>query len=217
MKTKRSSLVWIGLAASVFVALVWAVVLLRASTPMYYIVSNSMAPTLQIDDRILVSRHAYDVAAPKRGEVAVVKAPAAALLGSGSTGVDFVMRVVGEPGQTVEMVNGRLKVDGKWINEPSNFWKSGGRYDMKIVGGKVYSRDVYAHASRIWMLNGVFTAQQNTISNAPSEAVPAGQFLVLGDNRGNSNDSHMWGFASRQSFVGRVRSLFFPLNRRRSL
>lgn len=193
----------------------------------YYIPARSMEPTLQVNDRLLVDMRAYDSRAPQNGEIALFKAPAAAL-GSRYAGadVDFVKRVAGVPGQRVEMVKGRLKVDGALVSEPYAKWQiesdgvlpseseSDYRYDMKIVGGVIYSRDYLADEPGLWTRSNLTVAakEQARINAAKSEAIPANQFLMLGDYRANSNDSHLWGFAPRKSFVGRALFVFWPLS-----
>lgn len=108
-------------------SLAWAVVLaalLRATVVQaYYIPSGSMEPTLLVGDQILVSRSAYDLHAPltdtpllrtgqpARGDVVVFANPA-------GSGPDLVKRVVGLPGEAVEVRQGRVLINGTAITDP---------------------------------------------------------------------------------------------------
>jgi hypothetical protein len=56
-------------------------------------------------------------------------------------------------------------------------------------------------------------SEQQRISSAPAEAVPQDKFLMLGDHRNNSNDSHVWGFVPRANIVGKAVCVFWPPTR----
>jgi len=89
---------------------------------------------------------------------------------------DFIKRVVGVPGDVLEVVAGKgLIRNGKLLNEP--YLAEEPFYDM------------------------------------PPTKVPNGMFFMMGDNRNNSNDSHMWGFLSQDRVVGKALFRFWPLNR----
>lgn len=189
----------------------------------YYVPSGAMEDTIRINDRLVVDQWAYKSANPKNGDIAIFKAPKAALLNSPSQSadVDFIKRVVGVPGQTVEIINKQLRVDGKTVPEPFAKWKDY-KYDMKIVGGTVYSReylDFNSNEPGLWTVNliPVSEAGQDKISRAKSGKIPAGKYLMLGDHRSNSNDSHVWGLAERNAFRGRATHIIWPLSHRKKL
>ncbi|MGB3312468.1 MAG: signal peptidase I [Nodosilinea sp.] len=140
-----------------------------------YIPSNSMDPTLHIGDRLLVDKVSYRWQSPHRGDV-VVFAPPPQLTRLGyETGQAFIKRIIGEPGQTVEVVQGQVLVDGQPLQEP------------------------YILEPPAYTLNPV--------------TVPPGQVFVMGDNRNDSNDSHVWGSLPQQNIIGRARFRFWPLDR----
>ncbi len=187
----------------------------------YFIPTGSMENTLPPHDRILVSKWVYRVGDPKFRDVVVFEAPDAALLSSGSPrGTVFVKRCIGVPGDVVEIRNRALFRNGVKVAEPYTRWTDGnearvGRfsYDLKIVGGAVYSRRYDGSGNpQEWTKNGIVVAQadQNRISSAPPAKVPAGMFLMLGDHRNASNDGHIWGFVPRQNVVGKAFSVFWP-------
>src|SRR5690606_6423732 len=104
------------------------------------------------------------------------------------------------------------------ISEPYTKWSPDGRpsYDMKIIGGVVYSREYDAPGQPgIWRVNNVPQpeSEQEAISQARPDAIPAGKLLMLGDHRNNSNDGHVWGFVPRENVVGKAIFVFWPPNR----
>lgn len=81
-----------------------------------YIPSGSMEPTLQINDRLIVDKLSYDFAPPQRGDVVVFN-PTASLRQQNFKDA-FIKRVVGLPGETVEIKSGQVYVNGSALNEP---------------------------------------------------------------------------------------------------
>ena len=190
----------------------------------FYIPSGSMENTLQwtpIQDRLLVSKAIYYARDPIPGDVVVFRPPPAAQVVNPTTNLtdDFIKRCVGAPGDILEAKGNRtLFRNGKLLIEPYVKWSPGPyfSYDMKIVGGKVYSREYVAAAQPgSWQSEGVPTApeEQSRITAAAPEAVPAGHFLMLGDHRSNSSDGHAWGFVPRENVVGKAMCVFWPLSR----
>ncbi|MGB5973521.1 MAG: signal peptidase I, partial [Nodosilinea sp.] len=139
-----------------------------------YIPSNSMDPTLHIGDRLLVDKVSYRWQAPRRGDV-VVFAPPPELTRLGyKTRQAFIKRVVGEPGQTIEVAQGQVVIDGQPLQES-------------------------------------YILEPPAYTLAPV-VVPPGQVFVMGDNRNDSNDSHVWGGLPQQNIIGRARFRFWPLD-----
>lgn len=138
-----------------------------------YIPSGSMLPTLQINDRLIVDKLSYEFRDPKRGDI-VVFSPTETLKAQNFKDA-FIKRVIGLPGETVEVRDGRVYVNNQPLQE---------RY--------IEERPNYQF--------GPVT-------------VPPNQYLVLGDNRNNSYDSHYWGFVPRHNIIGRAIVRFWPLNR----
>ncbi|HEX8466110.1 MAG TPA: signal peptidase I [Abditibacterium sp.] len=188
----------------------------------FYIPTGSMENTLPPGDKILVSKFIYRASEPKAGDVVVFEAPDAALISSGQPrGTFFVKRCIGAPGDVVEIRNRTLFRNGVRVAEPYSKWKDGneailGRfsYDLKIVGGAVYSRSYhpFSGAPELWSKNGVVApiGDQNFITAAKPGKVPAERFLMLGDHRNASNDGHVWGFVPRQNIIGKTFAVFWP-------
>ena len=138
-----------------------------------YIPSGSMLPTLQINDRLIVDKLGYHFKAPQRGDV-VVFSPTDTLEKQNFHDA-FIKRVIGLPGDKVEVKDGRVFINGKPLSEDY-----------------IADRPQYQY--------GPVT-------------VPQDQYLVLGDNRNNSYDSHYWGFVPRDHIIGRAIVRFWPMNR----
>ncbi|AFY94742.1 signal peptidase I [Chamaesiphon minutus] len=140
-----------------------------------YIPSESMLPTLEVGDRVIVEKLSYYSHPPQRGDI-IVFAPPPQLQAQGYLkDRAFIKRVIGLPGNTIEVKNGRVYVDRElltesYIAEPPN-------YAMSPV------------------------------------VVPSDQIFVMGDNRNNSNDSHVWGFLPKTNIIGHACFRFWPLER----
>lgn len=140
-----------------------------------FIPSDSMVPTLEVGDRLVVEKVSLHFRQPQRGEVVIFEPPRQLqVLGYGD-GQVFIKRVIGQPGQNVTVQDGDVFVDGKALVEPY------------IAEPPAYD----------W---GPYTVPENAL-------------LVMGDNRNNSNDSHVWGFLPQQNLRGRALFRFWPLNR----
>ena len=180
----------------------------------FYIPSGSMENTLLVSDRLVVSRLVYHLREPQFQDVIVFEAPPSA---TNVPGTDFIKRCVGTPGDVVEMRAGKLFRGGVIVPESYALWNGPDKfYDMKIVGGAVYSRGYYAPGlAGDWKQNGipVTESDQVKISAAAPGSVPVGKLLMLGDHRSDSDDGHMWGFAPRENVVGKALCVFWPPQR----
>ena len=151
-----------------------------------YIPSASMLPTLQINDRLTLDKISYRFANPVRGDIVVFN-PTAQMAkevdaqGNQKFKDHFIKRVIGLPGDRIEVTNGKVYINGKVISEkylgeaPNHNWSS--------------------------------------TALTPDGIVPKGHYLVLGDNRNNSYDSHYWGFVPRDNIIGKAVFRFWPLDR----
>lgn len=139
-----------------------------------YIPSGSMEPTLQINDRLVIEKISYYFNPPERGDIVVFWPPDSVFEGQPSRDA-FIKRVIGLPGDTVEVTNGRVLVNGAPLDE--TYIKAEPEYEWG------------------------------------PETVPDDSYLVLGDNRNSSFDSHSWGFVPRDNIIGKAVVRFWPPSR----
>jgi signal peptidase I len=161
----------------------------------FFIPSESMVHTLEVGDRVLVSRVSYQLHDPRRGDIVVFTSPFETQ-GSGdsrslpsrvvhtvleSVGLrqpsteDFIKRVIGLPGETVEGKSGKIYINGRQLVEP-------------------------------------YLAEE-PVGDFPPKTIPPGQIWVMGDNRNRSSDSRVFGPIKESKIVGRAILRNWPLNR----
>jgi signal peptidase I len=166
----------------------------------YRIPSESMVPTLEINQRVLVNRIGNNFTDPKVGEVMVFHPPIGAVSNSGrSCGVDvergrelcprprgekadvnFIKRVVAGPGDKISIRGGRVFRNGKPLDEP------------------------YAEPC----------PPSSDGCDMPGEiTIPADHWYMMGDNRTASDDSRFWGPVPRASFIGNAFATYWPPNK----
>jgi signal peptidase I len=177
--------------------------------------TGSMKPTIQEGDRVVVNKLAYDLKIPfttidvikwgdpKRGDIVVLFSP--------RDGVRLVKRVVALPGDTVELRDNQLFVNGalqKQSDNPTPVPETSADEDTQ---GPAYVLDenLYGHRHKI-MLSPMI----NSLKTFGPQRVPAGYYFVLGDNRDNSNDSRYIGFIERRRIVGEAVAVAFSLDRK---
>lgn len=166
------------------VALVLAFVIRATIAQSFFIPSESMLPTLEINDRVLVEKLAYRFGAPHRGDIVVFKAPPRAVEASASLeGEAMIKRVIGLPGETIAISNGKVTVDGKQLAEP-------------------YVAEAPVYPEPDWEGLGM-----------PGGKVPEGTYFMMGDNRNNSADSHIWGPLPASDIIGHAVFRFWPPQR----
>jgi signal peptidase I len=164
--------------------------------------SGSMHPTLLEGDVLLVDRVAYDVkipfiskvvssvADPQRGDIVVFESP--------KDGSLLVKRIIGLPGDRVELRNKILQVNGqvakyKQVGAVSDFIPVGAHW-----AAHDFEEDIGRTHERVRTLDDVFGA------NIEAQVVPPGNYLMLGDNRDNSADFRFFGFVPRELIQGKV-------------
>ena len=140
-----------------------------------YIPSESMLPTLEVGDRLIVEKLSYYTHPPQRGDV-IVFAPPPQLQEQGfEADQAFIKRVIGLPGDTVEVKGGQVFINHQLLTE--SYIAAAPNYPMSPM------------------------------------VVPSSQLFVMGDNRNNSNDSHIWGFLPEANIIGRACFRFWPVER----
>ncbi len=161
----------------------------------FQIPSGSMLPTLEVGDFILVNKYSYglrlpvagtkviEVGDPQRGDIMVFKYPE-----DGKT--NYIKRVVGLPGDTIEYVNKVLTINGEVVPE---------RFLAHLPPRKLFEEHLGDVTHRLY--------EHQKIANRGAEGVwvvPENSYFVMGDNRDNSKDSRFWGFVPDELVVGRA-------------
>jgi signal peptidase I len=168
--------------------------------------TGSMKPTIVEGDRIFINKMAYDIRVPfthiSLFKIAEPQTNDIIIFDSVISDKRLVKRVIGVPGDKVAMINNKLYINGQ-----------AARYKKHAEEKNI---DQYHH-DRIETINGQpHNIRTNNVSsqlaNFKEVSVPAGQFLVLGDNRDNSADSRVIGFVPRKEIIGRSSTVAFSLN-----
>jgi signal peptidase I len=200
---QRYNRVWLYVGA----ILIWGIVflsvaaLLQSRTAKYNIPSGSMIPTLLIGDRLVAERDYFVDHAPQRGDVAIFKHPS-------DNKTDYIHRVVGLPGDTVQMIGGRLHINGK-IVEREQIDDRIDRYGGREIRILQYIETLPGNRQhRIMEERG----DDGRLDNTPVYQVPADHYFVLGDNRDNAMDSRVQnetGFIPRANIRDRPTFIFW--------
>ncbi len=197
-------------ARSFFPVLLIVLVLRSFVAEPFRIPSESMLPTLEVGDFILVSKYSYDVRlpvtqsrifetnSPERGDVAVFRYPV-------DPTINYIKRIVGLPGDQVAYYDQQLFING----EPVRTEEVG---PYVVPGGQPVEGRMLEYAE--W-LNGV---QHAVVVNPDRQAlegefvVPDGHYFAIGDNRNYSNDSRRWGYVPQENLVGHARMIWMNWN-----
>lgn len=193
-RRSRGLLQWVVVIVA---ALVIAALLKAYVVEAYYIPSLSMTPTIQVGDRVLVDKLSYDLGGhPRAGQIVVFHKPADFdTADSAEAGItDLIKRVIGTPGESLRSgPDGAIYVDGRLLSQP---WLSASaRADP---GPAICARG--AGLDRI-------DCTGDTLH------IPAGQYLVMGDDRGDSEDGRYFGPIPGHLIVGRAFVRIWPLSR----
>jgi signal peptidase I len=156
----------------------------------FRIPSGSMEPTLLVGDHLLVSRMSYvvkvpftdkvilNIGSPKKGDVIVFRYPE-------DRTKDFIKRVVATEGDTIQVKNKVLYVNGQRVADPHAHFAEGATVQQPSQSPRDYFGPV---------------------------TVPKDRCFVMGDNRDRSLDSRYWGFVNRDDLVGRALVIYFSLD-----
>ncbi|HRF59135.1 MAG TPA: signal peptidase I [Fimbriimonadaceae bacterium] len=212
----------------------------------FFIPSPSMVPTLLVRDFVLANKLVYRFSEPRVGDIAVFQPPEDALL-PGQARVDFVKRIVGAPGDVVEIRQGKLFRNGQAAQEPflperpyledfklvaydgvRSAWK--GQTIPVFLNPDGLGNYLTTTAPRFSVGfapdRGFLPLDETTaedrqvmreLATAPPAPIPPDCFLMMGDNRNSSYDGRSWGLVRRDAIIGRCEFVWFPLSRIRGL
>ena len=159
----------------------------------FKIPSGSMIPTIQIGDHIFASMYSYGAWLPftddkllaqpvKRGDIVIFPYPR-------DPSIDYIKRTVGLPGETLEIREDQVFINGEPLDEPYAYFE--GKQRLALGGDR--------------------------ISNFGPITIPEDRLFVMGDNRYNSADSRFWGFLDAQQVMGKGRFIYWHHDPRESL
>ena len=188
----------------------------------FHIPSESMQPTLLVGDSLFVSKYSYGYSryslpfapplfsgrilavSPRRGDIVVFRLPS-------DTSVDLIKRVIGLPGDRVQMIGGRLHLNGEPVMRE--------RIEDFIDTEDVPGRSVRIRRWRETLPGGVSYATLDLMDNGPLDdtpvyRVPSGHYFMMGDNRDDSTDSRVLdevGYVPFENIVGRAEIIYFSI------
>jgi len=173
-------------AEAIIIAILIAAFIRTFVVQAFKIPSGSMKPTLEIGDHILVNKFSYGVklpylrntiipvGRPQRGDIAVFIYPE-------DKSKDFIKRVIAVGGDTVEIRDKKLYVNGEAVDDPH-----GVHVEDVIYPRAIQRRDNFGPVK-----------------------VPEGTLFVMGDNRDQSYDSRFWGFVKLEDVIGKAFIIYF--------
>jgi signal peptidase I len=173
-------------AEAIAIAILLALFIRTFVVQAFKIPSGSMLPTLLIGDHLLVNKFIYGIRVPfsgkvlvplkdpKSGDIIVFKFPK-------DRTIDYIKRVVGVPGDKIEVKNKKVYRNDKLAEDP------------------------FAHFTSTTMLPGSVSPKDNF---GPI-TVPEGKYFVMGDNRDNSSDSRFWGFVETNDVLGKAMIIYW--------
>jgi signal peptidase I len=181
-------------------AILWAVALALLIRTFiiepYKIPTGSMEPTLHGDtksgDKILANKFIYFFKKPERGDIIIFRTKG--IEGIDPKKKDFVKRLVGLPGETLEIKNGRVYINEKELKEPAVFKKID--YEGVILG---------------------YPGMKSYGTTGNPVKIPLDCYFFLGDNSKNSNDSRFWGLVPKKNIKGKAMVIYWPPARWRKL
>lgn len=211
---------WMELVKTAFWAVFLAMVIRTVLFEPFNIPSGSMKPNLLVGDYLFVSKYSYGYSRyslpmgiapfdgriwesePERGDVVVFKLPR-------DNKTDYIKRVIGLPGDTVQVRNGQLYLNGTLV-------------PRELVGTSVddvsFSQEIEVKVYRQTLPEGKSFLIYEENDHAPLDdtkvfTVPEGHYFMMGDNRDNSLDSRAdVGFVPVQNLIGRAEIIFFSTN-----
>lgn len=206
-------------------AILWAAVIALAFRSIiaepFNIPSGSMIPNLLVGDYLFVSKHSYGYSRyslplgiplipgrifysePKRGDVVVFKLPV-------DNSTDYIKRVIGLPGDRIQMKNGRLYINGDMVEriEKVTYWEKD--YTGLPIEAKLYNEILPGGVTH----DIIELSDQGIKDNTQEFLVPKDMFFMMGDNRDNSMDSRydQTGMVPKANLVGKAQFIFYSNN-----
>jgi signal peptidase I len=227
-KKAKQEETWLETVKTIFYALLIALVIRTLLFQPFNIPSESMQATLLVGDYLFVEKFAYGYsrnsfpfrawpvgdalhgrlfgAEPKRGDVVVFKMPNEH---SSEYMEDFIKRVIGLPGDSVQMLNGQIYLNGKPVpKEPATPYVETDPFG--IVHNVPRFKETLPNGVSYYVLDRIPDSQED---NTQVFHVPPGHYFMMGDNRDNSDDSRLEvGYVPAEDLVGKAEFKFFSID-----
>jgi signal peptidase I len=171
---------FLALAAVVFLALTACAARMPLRT--YYMPAGSMVPTIKVGGIVLVAQTAYAFAPPQDGDIVLFTPPI-------PTTDPFLKRVIAGPGERFRMEHGAVYVNGRRVKEP--YIAEAADYSMVVRDYGIYVNEGSGYQR---LDAAIANIPPRDKWNAP-DRIPPDCYIALGDNRNDSEDTHIWGFA----------------------
>ena len=218
MNSKRIIYIIYDNAKTLIGALIIAVLIRSLLFQPFYIPSSSMEPTLLVGDRIFVSKYTYGYSKhsfpfspditdkrffskkPKRGDLVVFKTPV-------DNRTDYIKRLIGLPGDTIQFINGELFVN----NKSTPRIKAMSKETIKC-GNFLLETDIFIETLPNGVQHLAAYKKKGSLQNTKKFKVPSGHYFLLGDNRDCSKDSRYLdsvGYVNGLNLVGEAKLIFF--------
>ncbi len=224
MKKKAGG--WLESVKTIVYAALIAIGIRTVAFEPFNIPSGSMIPTLLVGDYLFVSKYSYGYSKhsipfspdifsgrifgslPSRGDVAVFKLPR-------DNATDYIKRIVGLPGDRIQVTGGILRVNGQPVKREAL-----GLYTVEGDGPRItvrrFRETLPASPGAEPRQHEILEAQDDgPLDNTGEYVVPPGHVFAMGDNRDNSLDSRVMsavGFVPVENLVGRAEFLFFSID-----
>ncbi len=213
------------LAKTLFGVIVLVFALKTIAFATYYIPSESMVPTLQVGDRLIATKFDYGYGPysaplislpslpvehgrlfahlPERGDIALLRHP--------RTGETLIKRVIGLPGDHIQIIEGRLFINGEAVERRFVRKYAFRQFEGPVVEVSEYDEVLPGGRTHRIIVQSDDAPQENT----PVYVVPVDHIFVMGDNRDNSADSRFasLGYIPVENLIGRSRAILFSLYR----
>jgi signal peptidase I len=212
---------WVETIKTIVYALLIALVIRTFFFQLFNIPSGSMINTLLVGDYLFVEKYAYGFSHysfpfglapfsgrvfgsdPARGDVVVFKMPNK---NSAEYEQDFIKRVIGLPGDHIQVMNGQIYINNKAV--PKVY---AGKYDYLDESGMTRHtlryRETLPNGKSYTVLD---TTPDGAFDNTDVYTVPAGHYFMMGDNRDDSNDSRAEvGYVPAENLVGKAQVIFY--------
>lgn len=186
----------------------------------YNIPSSSMVPTLLVGDYLVVTKYNYGYSkhsfpfslpiipsgrifnrVPERGDIVVFKVPT-------DNKTDYIKRVIGLPGDHVQMREGRLYINGEIVKREKI-----AEEDWPIEQEGIVHYTKYLETLPNGVQHFIYEQSDTKVQDNTDEyIVPANHYFVMGDNRDNSMDARYFGFVPAENLEGKARFIFYSNN-----